>query len=284
MNKSKISNFTNVLKNTALVFSFALALNSCEDKKQEYVPKEVEKTEDLLKAYSYVLGFEMSRVAGQVDSLKLDYDHFIAGFIAGQKNGAPIYDWKEIQKIKTDYTNLQLERSVKIAEAKTKSFDSLSSFYIDYNPKFLAENKTKPGVKELPSGLQYKVIKSNGGPKPNVTDIVTINFVATLIDGTEFQNTYMVGIPLVGDLSKMTPSWREIVQMMSKGDKIQAWFPPNLAFGATGIPGMVPPNAIVIIEFLLEDFGDGGMIQEQGGPGPGGQMMPPPPPPQSGGR
>lgn len=283
MNKSKISNFTNVLKNTALVFSFALALNSCEDKKQEYVPKEVEKTEDLLKAYSYVLGFEFSRAATQVDSLKLDYDHFIAGFIAGQKVGAPIYDWKEIQKIKTDYTNLQLERSVKIAEAKQKSFDSLSNFYIDYNPKFLAENKTKAGVKELPSGIQYQVIKSNGGPKPNVTDVVTVNFVATLVDGTEFDNTYMRGIPIQGELGRLIPSWIEVIQLMSKGDKIKAWLPPTRAFGATGVSGMVPPNAIVIIEFSLEDFGEGGMVQEQGGPGPGGQMMPPPPP-QSGGR
>lgn len=264
MNKSKINIFTKLIKNTVIACAFGLVITSCE-KDVKYVPKDVPKTDDLLKSYSYVLGFEFSRASTQVDTLRLDYDYFIAGFEAGYKQGKPIYDWKEIEKIKGDYTNVQLERSVKMDENKQKSFDSLSNAYIDYNPKFLAENRSKKGVIELPSGIQYTIIKSNKGPKPNPSSTVTLNFVASLIDGKEFDNTYMRGIPIKGTLGKMMPSWVELIQLMSAGDKIKAWLPPQQAFGATGIPNMVPPNAIVVIEYELEKIEEGGdgMMQEE---------------------
>ncbi len=264
MNKSKINIFTKLIKNTVIACVVGFVVTSCE-KDVKYVPKDVPKTDDLLKSYSYVLGFEFSRASTQVYTLRLDYDYFIAGFEAGYKQSPPIYDWKEIEKIKGDYTSVQLERSVKMDENKQKSFDSLSNAFIDYNPKFLAENKSKKGVIEMSNGVQYTIIKSTRGPKPNPESTVTINFIASLIDGKEFDNSYLRGIPIKGTLGKMMPSWIEIIKMMSVGDKIKAWLPPQQAFGATGIPNMVPPNAIVVMQFELEDIEEGGegMMQEE---------------------
>ena len=51
---------------------------------------------------------------------------------------------------------------------------------------FLAENATKDGVKTLPSGLQYKVLKEGSGVMPGATDKVTVHYRGTLVDGAEF--------------------------------------------------------------------------------------------------
>lgn len=289
MDFNKILKFVPLSKYIQIVvFSLfiGVSLSSCDnDGKLEgaYVPKDVPKTEDLLKSYSYILGFNLSRASTKVDTLRLDYDYFIAGFEAGYKNTPSLYDWKEIQKIQDDYRNLQVQRSISMEQGKKSLFDSLSSSYIDNNPKFLAENKTKEGVKELEGGVQYKFIKENkGAPKPNPTDVVTINFVASLIDGTEFDNTYTRGIPLKADLDKLVPGWKDAISIMGKGDKIKAWIPPTRAFGLEGVSGMVPGNAIIIMEIELEDFSDPAMIQQQQQPmqvGPGAPM-----PPQGGNR
>ena len=58
---------------------------------------------------------------------------------------------------------------------------------------FLAANAKKPGVKTLPSGLQYKVIKEGTGPIPKATDEVKTNYRGTLIDGTEFDSSEKTG-------------------------------------------------------------------------------------------
>ena len=63
--------------------------------------------------------------------------------------------------------------------------------------KFLAENKTEPGVITLPSGLQYKVLVEGSGESPKSNDVVTANYRGTLIDGTEFDSSSKSGQPLV---------------------------------------------------------------------------------------
>ena len=62
--------------------------------------------------------------------------------------------------------------------------------------KFLEENKKKPGVITLPSGLQYEIITKGTGPVPTATDTVKANYKGTLIDGKEFDNSYTRGEPI----------------------------------------------------------------------------------------
>ena len=61
---------------------------------------------------------------------------------------------------------------------------------------FLAQNKTKPGVVTLPSGLQYKIISPGTGPKPTADDTIKCNYRGTLVDGTEFDSSYKRGEPI----------------------------------------------------------------------------------------
>ncbi len=116
---------------------------------------------------------------------------------------------------------------------------------------FLAENKKKEGVKTLPSGLQYKVIKAGTGKKPKASDTVTVNYRGTLIDGTEFDSSYKRGQPATFQVSGVIPGWTEALQLMGEGAKWQLFVPSNLAYGERGAGNQIGPNAALIFEVEL---------------------------------
>ena len=116
---------------------------------------------------------------------------------------------------------------------------------------FLAENKKKDGVKTLPSGLQYKVIKKGSGKKPTSSDTVTTNYRGTLIDGTEFDSSYRRGQPATFPVKGVIPGWTEALQLMEVGSKWQLFVPSNLAYGERGASPNIGPNATLIFEIEL---------------------------------
>lgn len=268
--KSKI-----IVSNLLFAFLGLFILTSCnEDKK--YTPQDLDKPSEIEKAYSYVLGIEFGDANSKVDTLKIDYDYFIAGFEDAANKKDRMFTWAEIDSIKRAYTDIQLQRSVQMEEQKKKDFDSLSNFYIDNNPIFFAENAKKEGVIEMEAnGLQYKYLKKGNSkisPKPDQE--VVMHFVAKLIDGTEFDNSYKKQYPMKQILERMNPAWQSVISKMVIGDKIRVWLAPKYGFGATGMSNLVPPNAILELEFDLLEVNDGGMLQgreempPQGGPGP----------------
>jgi FKBP-type peptidyl-prolyl cis-trans isomerase FklB len=117
--------------------------------------------------------------------------------------------------------------------------------------QFLAANKSKEGVKTLPSGLQYKVIKAGTGKKPQLTDTVTVQYRGTLIDGTEFDSSLRRGQPATFEVNKIIPGWTEALQLMQEGAKWQLFIPPNLAYGERGAGQQIGPNATLIFEVEL---------------------------------
>ncbi len=116
---------------------------------------------------------------------------------------------------------------------------------------FLAENAKKEGVKTLPSGLQYKVLKSGTGPTPKATDTVETNYRGTLINGTEFDSSYKRGQPATFPVNGVIAGWTEALQLMKVGDKWQLFVPPNLAYGERGAGREIGPNATLIFEVEL---------------------------------
>lgn len=116
---------------------------------------------------------------------------------------------------------------------------------------FLAENMKKEGVKTLPSGLQYKVIKEGDGKTPKITDTVTINYRGTLIDGTEFDSSYTRGQPATFPVKGVIAGFTEALQLMKVGSKWQLFIPSNLAYGERGAGDDIGPNATLIFEIEL---------------------------------
>jgi len=117
--------------------------------------------------------------------------------------------------------------------------------------KFLAENKTKDGVKTTASGLQYKVEKEGAGPSPKETDTVKVNYRGTTIDGTEFDSSYKRGEPASFPVNRVIKGWTEGLQLMKVGSKYQFFVPADLAYGERGAGADIGPNAMLIFDVEL---------------------------------
>ena len=120
---------------------------------------------------------------------------------------------------------------------------------------FLAANKSKEGVKVLPSGLQYKVLTEGSGPKPTASDTVTVNYRGTLIDGKEFDSSYKRGQPATFPVGGVIKGWTEALQLMPVGSKWQLFIPADLAYGDHG-QGDIAPGDTLVFEVELLSIGE----------------------------
>ncbi len=123
---------------------------------------------------------------------------------------------------------------------------------IEKGNRFLEENKQRPGVVTLPSGLQYEVIKEgNVGRYAKVTDQVQCHYEGTLIDGTLFDSSIKRGQPATFGVNQVIPGWVEALQLMPEGAKWKLYIPSDLGYGAQGAGEMIPPHSTLIFEVEL---------------------------------
>ena len=193
---------------------------------------------------SYAIGLNIGRnLANDLKKQLIDIDsnlltRGIQDALAGAK---PLLTDQEIQETMVAF---QKEMMAKWEEVGKKN-------KVD-GEAFLAENKKKEGVKTLPSGLQYKVIKAGTGKKPKADDTVTVNYRGTLINGTEFDSSYKRGQPATFPVSGgIIAGWTEALQRMGEGAKWELFIPSNLAYGERGTSGIIGPNATLIFEIEL---------------------------------
>lgn len=116
--------------------------------------------------------------------------------------------------------------------------------------KFMAENKTKPGVITLPNGLQYKVITEGNGPIPKMHDVVKVHYHGTLLDGTVFDSSVERGEPLNLTIGQLIQGWNEALTIMPTGSKWILYVPYNLAYGERNM-GIITPFSDLIFEIEL---------------------------------
>ena len=116
---------------------------------------------------------------------------------------------------------------------------------------FLAANKAKDGVVTTPSGLEYKILTPGNGPKPSVTDTVTVNYRGTLINGKEFDSSYKRGQPATFPIGGVIKGWTEALQLMPVGSKWELFVPASLAYGEQQRGPDITPNSALIFEVEL---------------------------------
>ncbi len=116
---------------------------------------------------------------------------------------------------------------------------------------FLAENGKKEGVKTLPSGLQYRVLKEGDGKHPAKADQVVVHYRGTLIDGTEFDSSRKRGEPAKFGVTQVIKGWTEALQLMKEGSKWMLYIPWQLAYGDKGTGKFIGPNETLIFEVEL---------------------------------
>lgn len=119
---------------------------------------------------------------------------------------------------------------------------------------FLAANKEKEGIVELPSGLQYEIITQGTGPKPSASNEVTCHYHGTLINGTIFDSSVQRGRPASFPLNMVIKGWTEGLQLMPTGSKWRFFIPPHLGYGERQVSAQIGPNSTLIFEVELISF------------------------------
>ena len=115
---------------------------------------------------------------------------------------------------------------------------------------FREENRNKPGVVELESGLQYRILKEGSGKTPDQQDTVKVHYTGRLINGTVFDSS-REGEPIVFNLTAIIRGWQEALQLMTEGSHWEVVLPSELAYGRNGSGGSIGPNETLIFEIEL---------------------------------
>ena len=118
---------------------------------------------------------------------------------------------------------------------------------------FLEENKKKPGVVALPDGMQYEIITKGTGAVPTAADTIKANYIGTLLNGTEFDNSYKRNEPLEIPVSGVIRGWTEALQLMPVGSKWKLYIPSDLAYRDRGA-GAIPGGATLVFTIDLLDI------------------------------
>jgi FKBP-type peptidyl-prolyl cis-trans isomerase len=134
---------------------------------------------------------------------------------------------------------------------KDKKMNADAQKNLKKEEEFLKNNKDAEGVKKTASGLQYLVIKEGSGEIPTATDEVKVNYKGSLIDGTEFDNSYTRGQPAVFPVNRVISGWTEALQLMKVGSKYKLFIPSILGYGANGAGRDIGPNSMLIFEVEL---------------------------------
>ena len=116
---------------------------------------------------------------------------------------------------------------------------------------FLDENAKKEGVKVIPSGLQYRVLKEGTGKKPAKAESVVVHYKGTLVDGREFDSSHKRGQPAEFRVDGVIKGWTEALQLMPEGSKWMLYIPWRLAYGEKGRGGLIGPHETLIFEVEL---------------------------------
>lgn len=141
----------------------------------------------------------------------------------------------------------------KLNDKRQEQAKAITAKNIEEGKKYLEENKAKAGVVTTESGLQYEVLVPGTGEKPTAEDTVEVDYVGTLLDGTEFDSSYKRGETAKFPLNRVIPGWTEGVQLMPVGAKYRFVIPAELAYGDRDT-GTIAPNSTLIFEVELKSI------------------------------
>jgi len=185
---------------------------------------------------SYGLGMMIGeRVLKQYGDL--NYDLLMQGMQAQQAGGETLLSMEEAQAA----LQAQQQAVAEMASAEAQ----------EEGAAFLKDNMAREGVMVTDSGLQYEVVTEAEGPKPTVDDTVSVHYVGTLMDGTEFDSSIARGEPASFPLKGVIPGWTEGLQLMNVGSKYRFVIPSDLAYGDRGAGEAIGPGETLIFEVEL---------------------------------
>lgn len=176
--------------------------------------------------------------------VELNPEAFVKGINDALSGKEPLMTRQEMNK-----TLMDLKKKIMAAQQQEKK--RVAGKNLAEGKAFLSENEKKEGVKTLPSGLQYEIIKEGTGTTPKATDTVTVHYRGSLLDGTEFDSSYSRGKPATFRADRVIPGWKEALQLMKEGARWQLFIPPELAYGERGAGSKIGPNSTLIFDVEL---------------------------------
>lgn len=189
---------------------------------------------------SYAIGQQIGRNL-KAQNIEIDAKTLAASLTDAMAGKSELKE-DEIQKAMMKLQEMAMKKQSEEADKnKSKSVE------------FLEKNKTAEGVKVTASGLQYIVVSEGTGPMPTKTDTVKCHYKGTLTTGEQFDSSYDRGQPAEFPVGGVIPGWTEALQMMKVGSKYKLFIPAELAYGASGRPG-IPPNSALVFEVELLDI------------------------------
>ena len=174
-------------------------------------------------------------VFGEDSTKSISMKNFMAGFVAGTTGKKGIMTMEQAQQI----------AQTKMAAVKAKNVEKQYGPNKTAGEKFLAANKTKAGVKTLPSGVQYKVIKEGNGPMPKDTSMVKVNYEGRTIEGKVFDSSYKRGEPLELRANQVIKGWTDALVHMPVGSVWEVYIPQELAYGEREQGDIKPFSALI---------------------------------------
>lgn len=256
------------LKNDVDTLSYAIGLAQTQGLKQYLVQMDVDTTymdafikglreganagDDKKKA-AYYMGIQIGQqisnrmvkginheLFGEDSTKTISMKNFLAGFIQGVKEKKGL---------------MTVEQASQVAQMKMMAIKS-KHMEEEYGPlkkkgeEWMAANAKKAGVKTLPSGVQYKVIKEGNGAMPKDTSLVTVNYEGRLIDGTVFDSSYKRGQPVDLRANQVIKGWTEALVHMPAGSVWEVYIPQELAYGERE-QGQIKPYSPLVFKIEL---------------------------------
>jgi FKBP-type peptidyl-prolyl cis-trans isomerase FkpA len=239
----------------AVLTASILTLSACQPPPVDPMNIEILALDTEQQKQSYAMGASMgqiikSKIAVQKD-VGVEYNPklLVKGFIAALQGQSQL-DETEIQSI-----TLLVEALVREKQVELKAQVALKNKA--QGLAFFEKNAKRAGIIITDSGLQYEVLKSSERNKPQVTDTVKVNYLGTLLDGTEFDSSYARNKPTSFPLNRVIRGWTEGLQLMGVGAKYKFYVPSNLAYGARST-GKISSHSTLIFEVELLDIIDTG--------------------------
>lgn len=192
---------------------------------------------------SYSIGVDLGRNMAK-QKLDIDINALATGLQNGFSGGPMLLS---DEKMKEVLMNFQKDFIAKRnAEIALKAQENQKA-----GQTFLEDNKKKPGVVTLPSGLQYKIITMGKGQKPKAEDTVTVEYKGTLINGKVFDSSENAGHPISFKVNQVIKGWTEILQLMPEGSTFDVYIPAELAYGSQAVGSVIGPNETLVFNIHL---------------------------------
>ena len=209
-----------------------LPLNSFADKGSE---------KDSIEArYAYTMGYRIGQMLKAQGFKQLDNQNFFDAIDDVLQGNNPRLDEVEMNDAVASFQkHLKAQRK---NDGKANLIEGMA---------FLEKNRSKPGVMEMASGLQYEILTPASGLQPGLNDTVEVHYHGSLINGDVFDSSLIRGKPVEFELKGVIPGFSEALINMHTGEKWRIFVPASLGYGEQGIKGSIGPNEVLIFDIEL---------------------------------